>query len=137
MARVFATATKNFKRWTADDDDQLKTMIKRGKNSEQIARSLGRTRASIMGRKSFLGIEDKMTPARGSDMPYTSFARVERKKKGATPIVVEKAPVLKNNLKEEMQPELIKSTIGSTIDSIIEKAKTMGLKVKISLESED
>ena len=129
--RPFAKAAKNFKRWTADDDTTLREMISKGKNSEQIARKLGRTRASVMGRKSFLGIEEKMTQARGSEMPYTSFARNKRVK-GRVVIqdtVVEK-PIPSN------KPEIIPvQSIGTTIDSIIEKAKTMGLKIKISLES--
>lgn len=130
MARHFTNhATKNFKRWSKSEDSKLKTMIVNGFNSEEIALELGRTRASIMGRKSFLGIEERLEPARGSKMPYTSFARNRHNDSNQAvmnfPEVIEK-PVEKKE----------KSSLGSSLDEVIAKAKAMGLKVNITISSE-
>ncbi len=127
MSRNFTQhATKNFQRWKKSEDDKLKSLIRGGCNSEEIALELGRTRASVMGRKSFLGIREKMTPARGSSMPYTSFARnrsLDEKKKVHTSSVAYDAP-------------LGTVSIGSSIDTVIARAKSMGLKVNITISSE-
>ena len=133
MARHFTHhATKNFKRWSKSEDSKLKTMIVNGFNSEEIALEMGRTRASIMGRKSFLGIEEKMEPARGSRMPYTSFAKHRTKNPAQTTLF----PVAEVKEKERVT-QAPPASIGNSIDEFIAKAKLMGLKVNITISSEE
>lgn len=126
--RPFHKAPSQFKPWTKVDDQKLRTLIIDGKNSEEIAIALGRTRASVMGRKSFLGIKQKMAPARGSSMPYTAFAKEERG------TVVRETKVTPSG---EVHAAPVKSTLGTTIDTLIKQSKDMGLKIKISFSSED
>lgn len=47
-------------RWSEADDLLLKELIERGADGNSIARTLGRTRASIFNRKHQLGIEGKI-----------------------------------------------------------------------------
>jgi hypothetical protein len=129
-ARPFHKAPAQFRPWTNVDDQKLKTMIVGGKNSEEIATALGRTRASVMGRKSFLGIKQKMAPARGSLMPYTAFAKEER-----GTVVREAKVTIEPTSEVHVAPS--KSTLGTTIDTLIQQSKDMGLRIKISFSSED
>lgn len=72
-SKLHHNAARQHERWTQAHDLKLKKMIRDGKNSEEIATELGRTRAAVMGRKTSLGIVQKMAPARGSKMPYTAY----------------------------------------------------------------
>jgi hypothetical protein len=71
-------AARQHEPWTPAQDARLRKMIKDGKNSEEIAIELGRTRAAIMGRKQVIGITQKITAARGSKMPYTAYDKKRR-----------------------------------------------------------
>jgi hypothetical protein len=135
MARHFTHhATRNFKRWSKSEDSKLKSLIRSGLNSEEVALEMGRTRASVMVRKSYLGIKDKMTPARGSSMPYTSFARNRNTDSQAsinfpeaeTPATVP-APTTVEKTK----------SLGKSLDEVISRAKAMGLKVNITISSDN
>jgi hypothetical protein len=130
-ARPFHKAPAQFRPWTKVDDQKLKSLVINGKNSEEIATALGRTRASVMGRKSYLGIKQKMAPARGSSMPYTAFAKEERGSSKPTP-----APAIVEVSTSASAP-IKKASLGSTIDTLIQQSKDMGLKLKISFSSED
>jgi len=129
-ARPFHKAPSLFKRWTKKDDIQLRLMIKEGKNSEEIATALGRTRSSVMGRKSALGIKTKMVAARGSKMPYVSFERERRTetlKKEEAPSV----PMAKVETQKEKNEK-----IGKNIDRLIETAQSLGLSLTITITSD-
>jgi hypothetical protein len=128
MARNFAThATKNFKRWSQSEDSKLKRMVREGFNSEQIALEMGRTRASISVRKSTIGIKERITPARGSSMPYTAS---EKHSHGT--FVTNAVEV-----KEKLTKPATRTSLGESLDDFIGKAKAMGLKVNITLASEE
>lgn len=128
--RPFHKAPSLFKRWTKKDDIQLRLMIKEGKNSEEIATALGRTRSSVMGRKSTLGIKTKMAAARGSKMPYVSFERERR----AETLKKEEAPAVPM-AKVETQKEK-NEKIGKNIDRLIETAQSLGLSLTITITSD-
>lgn len=142
-------AARQHQVWSPAQDTRLRKMIKDGKNSEEIATELGRTRAAVMNRKQVLGIKQKMAPARGSKMPYTAYD-----KKRTTNTGVKNAPLM-----EEAKPEpvdvkaevkaivhetksVLKDTgkkfksIGNSIDMLFRKAKKQGLKVTITIDSE-
>jgi hypothetical protein len=132
MGRHFTNhATKNFQRWKKSEDAKLKSMIREGRNSEEIALELGRTRASVMGRKSYLGIKDKMTPARGSSMPYTSFSK--NRTNDSTQATLE-FPEVETKTKPE---KTTAKSLGSSLDEVISRAQSMGLKVNITISSEN
>lgn len=131
--------TSNFKRWTSEEDTILREMIANGKNSAQIARTLGRTRVSIFARKSKLGIDDKMAPARGSQMPYTHGTktrngnhkgRVKGTFKAPTPVAPLTPPAPK-----PIQPS--RATLGAHLDALMASAKAAGVKMNISFTTED
>ncbi len=129
-SRPYYKASSQFRPWTKIDDHMLIKMINEGKNSEQIAESLGRTRAAVMGRKSHLGVKQKMAPARGSKMPYTGFSKEGRAKiEDILPEIPTSAPII--------ETPRATSTLGSSIDEVLNKAKALGLKVKISISTED
>ena len=146
-ARPFHNAPAIFKRWSKKDDATLRRMIKQGKNSEEIATELGRTRSSIMGRKSFLGIKTKMTPARGSKMPYVAFGRNRRSPEEMMmdEVLVEEVqlqpkskagrPAGSKN-KETVKQHRETLTMGSHLDKLLEAAKKMGMTLEITIKSE-
>lgn len=127
-SRPYYKASSQFRPWTKIDDHMLIKMINEGKNSEQIAESLGRTRAAVMGRKSHLGVKQRMAPARGSKMPYIGFSKESRSK-------IEEEDIAPGFSKEGISEP--SATLGSSIDEIFAKAKAMGLKVKISISTEE
>jgi hypothetical protein len=122
-------------------------MVKNGKNSEEIATELGRTRSAIMGRKSFLGIKTKMSAARGSKMPYVSFERNRRSPEelmsmNEIEVVTEvkelKKPGRPAGSKNKEAKAIQKETpsMGSHLDKLLEAAKKMGMTLEITIKSE-
>ena len=149
-ARPFHNAPAIFKRWSKKDDATLRRMIKQGKNSEEIATELGRTRSSIMGRKSFLGIKTKMTPARGSKMPYVAFGRNRRSPEEMMmddglsfsndvelqPKSKAGRPAGSKNKETKVKQHKETLTMGSHLDKLLEAAKKMGMTLEITIKSE-
>ena len=140
MPKHYHKPSKLYQRWTQEEDDQLQTMVLKGKNSEQIARALGRTRVSIFARKAKLGIGSRMEPARGSGMPYTSFSRQSRNGVPTSTSIEEKkapSPTPTPAPVEPKEPRRYTPSLGTQIDSIIKEARTKGLKLSITIASED
>ena len=158
MSETHFIAKKQHERWTPAQDAKLKKLIKEGKNSAEIAETLGRTRSAVMGRKYNLGIKDAMKPAIGSDMPYTAY---DKKRTTDTGNRNYKGIDLKGALEKEIESEskpvdvkaevkaIVKETksvlkdagkkfksIGNSIDVLFRKAKKQGLKVTITIDSE-
>jgi len=125
------TIVRNFQRWTETEDMNLRQLVETGHNSEEIARALGRTRASVLTRKSFLGITTRMEHARGATMPMVSFKR----KTSNTPY--EDAAELQDRLEEAETANSDQNTLGQNIDTIVAQATAMGLRVKITLSNEE
>ena len=118
MEKQKLSESKNtFRRWSKKDDTTLRKMIKLGKNSEEIAIVLDRTRSAVVARKSVLGVKGRMMPAKGSQMPYVSFKR--------------------NQKPQEVQPiEVMEEiTLGQKIDDLLLTSKRMGISLKITVES--
>lgn len=102
-SKLHHNAARQHERWTQAHDMKLKKMIRDGKNSEEIATELGRTRAAVMGRKAALGITQKMAPARGSKMPYTAYDKTRTTDTG---VKNAKSGIdLKAELEKEIKPE--------------------------------
>ena len=80
MNKVNSVCPSNNKRWTAKDDQILRQMVKDKANTAQVAIVLGRTKASIWGRKSFLGLEERLSSSKGKSVSApTTLRSVERK----------------------------------------------------------
>jgi hypothetical protein len=163
MIKGHYPAAKQHQLWTPTQDAKLRKMIKDGKNSEEIATELGRTRAAIMNRKQVLGIAQKLTPARGSKMPYTAYDKIRTKNTGVKnsnpEVKAESSPVImKEKSKEKSKPvevnidskkiakeakqatkEAIEKfkTIGKSVEKLFTNAKKNGLKVTITIGNEE
>jgi len=122
-------ATKQYDQWTTKEEDLLKKFIEEGKNSEQIALALGRTRAAISAHKSKMGIKTRITAATGSTLPYNAFSKEKREEQEQAP-----AP---QNLELVVTPlETVEDSplsIGQQVDNLISAAKAMGISLKIEL----
>jgi len=129
MSRKFYNATSQFTAWTKTEDATLKKMVEEGKNSAQIAETMGRTRASIFARKSKLGIKTKMSAARGSKMPYVGFSKTKRNSSTSS-IPATSLETLPVSPKKD-------KTLGDHIDTLISSAKILGLNLKIEISTDD
>jgi hypothetical protein len=157
-------AAKQHQLWTPAQDARLKKMIKDGKNSEEIAIELGRTRTAIMNRKQVLGISQKITAARGSKMPYTAYDKKRRTNTGlknSNPVEVKAESSLLETMKEKEKKtkpvevnidskKIAKEakqaakdavekfkTIGKSVEKLFTNAKKNGLKVTITIGNEE
>jgi hypothetical protein len=117
-----------YRPWTKIEDNMLTKMVKEGKNSAQIAEALGRTRAAVSGRKSTLGITQRMAPATGSTMPYTSFSKEKRG------FYVEPAIELDEKTYPIVVPEKTPTVrpLEDIVLELIQTASALGLKAKVS-----
>jgi hypothetical protein len=89
------------KAWTPEEDQMLISLIKRQSDTVTISNVLGRTRASVMGRKHILGIKDRIKRSpkgTGKTIPL-SFRKMEPRKSlnpiASKPVVKEKTLVYK------------------------------------------
>lgn len=123
-SKLHYDALRQHERWTPAHDLKLKKMIKDGKNSAEIATELGRTRAAVMNRKQVLGIAQKMTPARGSKMPYTAY---DKKRTTDTGVKNAKTDVEVNGIPMTVTEtpsgdDLLKAASSPTVDKKINQA---------------
>jgi hypothetical protein len=116
-----------YRPWTKIDDNMLTKMVKEGKNSAQIAEALGRTRSAVAGRKSTLGISQRMAPATGSTMPYTSFS----KERHGTSTIEEPTYPLVEILRKDT-PTPVSRPLEDIVLELIQTASALGLKAKVS-----
>lgn len=159
-------AARQHQLWTPAQDLRLRKMIKDGKNSEEIAAELGRTRAAIMNRKQVLGIKEKITAARGSKMPYTAYDKKRTKNTGvknSNPVEVKgesspQEPMKEKEKKSKAKPVEVNidskkiaketkqaakeafekfKTIGKSVEKLFTNAKKNGLKVTITIGNEE
>ena len=119
-SKLHYDALRQHERWTSAHDLKLKKMIKDGKNSAEIATELGRTRAAVMNRKQVLGITQKMTPARGSKMPYTAY---DKKRTTDTGVKNAKTEVEVNGIPMEATETTVSPAAEKKVDKAIKAAK--------------
>ena len=123
-------AARQHQPWTP-----ARKMIKDGKNSEEIATELGRTRAAIMGRKQVIGIPEKITAARGSKMPYTAYDKKRSKNTGvknSNPVEEVKA---ESSPKESKVKESKKSKKSKPVEVKIDTKKITKEAKKVAKET--
>lgn len=133
---------KQNKRWSHDDDETLRKMVRAGRDSVQISQHLGRTRASVSWRKSIIGVKESMTPAYGSKVPYVAFTR-DRTKQPELPFSVEPHAVAEpmGFEKPDWTPrkEIITgpdNDIADQIKNLVNAGKSRGLSIAVVIGPE-
>ena len=81
---VNSAAPSNNKVWTAQEDAILTEMAQSKSTTAKIAMVLGRTKASIWGRKSMLGIKSRLSSSKGQNISVpTTLSTKNRRPKSA------------------------------------------------------
>ena len=142
-------------RWSSTEIATLKSMVLAGKNSSQIAKALGRTRASVMGKKASMNWGSAARIVRGKNTTHGDAPMTIGTKKRSTKSVGTQATMdfdkhiqeSKKQLKAEKikaiakvakaKVESTKSTkdIGTLVSQLKSFAKESGLKMKITFEN--
>ncbi len=143
-------------RWSSSEIRTLKQMVMEGKNSSEIAIALGRTRASVMGKKSSMDWGSKLRIHRGSNgrtAPMTAGTKTRSKSdhnvhSSETQSKLEFDDFIETTKKQlkadkkafmkvEKAAKAVKKTsdVGSWVSQLNAFAKQSGLKLKITFEN--
>jgi hypothetical protein len=131
------SAPSNNQLWSDSDTKILKDLAGRGSSTSQIAKALGRTKASVWGRKSMMGIKGRLASSKGQniDVP-TTVSKKARRTTAKTPVVVTKkgeVKVIKVTAKgAKDQNAFTKAT--SDFEMLSRLAKQTGAKIVITFE---
>jgi len=134
---VNRSAPSNNQLWSDSDLQLLKDLAGRGSSTSQIAKALGRTKASVWGRKSMMGIKGRLASSKGQniDVP-TTVSKKNRKSATKNSTVVAK----------KMEEKVIKVTAkgakdqnsftkaASDFEMLSRLAKQTGAKIVITFE---
>jgi hypothetical protein len=118
--------------WTKKDDAILNDMASNKSTTAQIAIALGRTKASIWGRKSMLGIKGRLSSSKGQNVfaPTT----LGTKKRGASKSMVQPKKATKST-ETVSEPRVVEQTnISMDFASLSKLAKQTGAKIVITFE---
>lgn len=140
---VNTQAPSNNKTWTKDDLNILQSLAAKGSSTAEIAKILGRTKASIWCRKSTMGIKGRLTSSKGSGI--VAPTTVSTKVRGGKKKVKIEAPKLETKKKET---SMASSTPASTpvkqtavyanavqgLKDLKKLAEITGAKIVITLE---
>lgn len=123
----------NNQRWKKSDDATLRRMSKDHTVAE-IAEILGRTRASVSGRKYTLGLKGRLkrsTKIGASIVPHSVGTKVRR----GTPVmaVTSQAPINAENSQEATRGHLSLNIKGSDLKSLIAAANAEGMTISIQV----
>ncbi len=127
---VNPNAPSNNKIWSKNDDAILKDMASKGSSTAQIAVALGRTKASVWGRKYGLGIKKRLASSKGTGIsaPVTITSKTRRSVQGVKPVAI------KQTLKTE-SPKRSAQNLGSLdFQTLSRLAKESGAKIVITFE---
>jgi hypothetical protein len=144
-------------RWSSSEIRTLKQMVMEGKNSSQIAIALGRTRASVMGKKSSMDWGSKLRIHRGSNgstAPMTAGTKTRSKSEHNVHSSETQSKLefddftgtIKKQLKADKKKAFKKvekaakdnkktSDVGTLVSQLKAFAKQSGLKLKITFEN--
>ena len=133
---VNSAAPSNNKVWTAQEDAILTEMAQSKSTTAKIAMVLGRTKASIWGRKSMLGIKSRLSSSKGQNISVpTTLTTKNRKSKTAM------KPQPSNVVKVETKSPQTKMTkmgkmskMSSEFEMLSKLAKQTGAKIVITFE---
>lgn len=147
-------------RWSSTEISTLKSMVLAGKNSSQIAKALGRTRASVMGKKASMKWGSDARIVRGKntthgDAPmtigtkkrskhvsnhnfYGEQAKMEFDKQiqeSKKQLKAEKIKAIAKVAKAKVESKKSTEDIGALVSQLKSFAKESGLKMKITFEN--
>ena len=122
-------APSNNALWTKKDDAILKEMASNKSTTAQIAIALGRTKASVWGRKSMLGIKGRLASSKGQNViaPTTLTSNNRRK--------TEAMVTVKTKTKVSAEPRVVEKTnVSMDFATLSKLAKQTGAKIVITFE---
>lgn len=127
---VNSAAPSNNKLWTAAEDATLREMAEAKATTAKIAKALGRTKASIWGRKSMLGIKTRLSSSKGHNISVPTTLSTKNRRSLVT---------LKNPTKKVVRVNKVKTTpsfekISSEFEMLSKIAKQTGAKIVITFE---
>ncbi len=126
-------APSNNALWTRKDDAILKEMASNKSNSDQIAVALGRTKASVWGRKSMLGIKTRLASSKGKKVMAPTTLGTKTRRWGSDSMVKTKKAT--KSTKAVSEPRVVEQTnISIDFASLSKLAKQTGAKIVITFE---
>jgi hypothetical protein len=120
-------APSNNALWTKKDDAMLKEMASNKSTTDQIAVALGRTKASVWGRKSILGIKGRLTSSKGQSVFAPTTLSTKNRNTSATPVTKVVKTVREAKVVE-------KTNISMDFATLSKLAKESGAKIVITFE---
>ena len=134
-------APSNNKMWTKDDINILQSLAAKGSSTAEIAKILGRTKASVWGRKSMMGIKGRLSSSKGSGISAPTTISTNARS-GKQKIKIE-TPTMETQKKESKmnpskanpapQPTMYANAVQGLMD-LKKLAKVTGAKIVITLE---
>lgn len=122
-------APSNNALWTKKDDALLKEMASNRSTTAQIAIALGRTKASVWGRKSILGIKGRLASSKGQTVFAPTTLGTKNRKSTEAMVTVK----TKTNVSAE--PRVVEKTnISMDFATLSRLAKESGAKIVITFE---
>ena len=133
---VNSAAPSNNKVWTAQEDAILTEMAQSKSTTAKIAMVLGRTKASIWGRKSMLGIKSRLSSSKGQNIsvPTTLSTKNRRPKSAMKPQQTHVVKVEAKSAKTKMSKMGKISKMSSEFGMLSKLAKETGAKIVITFE---
>ena len=125
-------APSNNALWTKKDDAILKEMASDKSTTDQIAVALGRTKVSVWGRKSILGIKARLASSKGKKvMAPTTLSKKTRRLDSDSMVQPKKS----KSTKTVSEPRVVEQTnISMDFASLSKLAKQTGAKIVITFE---
>ena len=122
-------APSNNALWTKKDDAILKEMASNKSTTAQIAVSLGRTKSSVWGRKSMLGIKGRLASSKGQSLFAPTTLGTKNRK------IPEAMVTIKAKTRVSPEPRVVEqSNISMDFASLSKLAKESGAKIVITFE---
>jgi hypothetical protein len=126
-------APSNNASWTKKDDAILKEMASGKSTTDQIAVALGRTKASVWGRKSTLGVKGRLASSKGQKNIAPTTLSTKNRRWGADPMV--KTKKVNKQIKAVNEPRVVEQTnISIDFAALSKLAKQTGAKIVITFE---
>jgi hypothetical protein len=126
-------APSNNALWTKKDDAILKEMAFNKSTTAQIAVSLGRTKSSVWGRKSMLGIKGRLASSKGQNLFAPTTLGTKNRRWGSDSMVQPNKST--KSTKTVKKPRVIEQTnIPMDFASLSKLAKQTGAKIVITFE---
>lgn len=122
-------APSNNKRWTKNYDQILRQMVREKATTAQVAIVLGRTKSSVWGRKSFLGLDGRLSSSKGKGITAPTTLRTQTRSESTV------APVIKAKKRRKPASTVVQTSVQSLdFTTLSRMAKESGAKIVITFE---